>query len=239
MALLSTIFKIPTRAQIGFLKLDASISETHKRTAQITDNEVEDGVVVSDHVRLTPKTLSLTGQVSSDPVTILGLGVSSDDILGAAKDFTGGDKQAFTSLKDSFLSQFKSKKNASLEDLVKRPNRKPKEAWDYLNELLENRIPFSIVTGLQRYENMILTSLSSPRSASDGKSLIFTAELREIIVVESATVKIPAFKLKQDGTANSASSKGDLGKQASKEASAKQTDNSSLLLKGFKKAGVF
>jgi hypothetical protein len=238
MALLSTIFKIPTRAQVGFLKLDASISESHKRTATVSDNEVEDGVVVSDHVRLAPKSLSLTGQVSSNPVSILGLGVSSDDILGAAKDFTGGDKNAFTSLKDSFLSQFKTKKNASLEELVKRPNRTPKEAWDYLNELLENRIPFSIVTGLQRYENMILTSLSSPRSSSDGKSVLFTAELREIVVVESATVKIPAFKIKGDA-ANSASSKGDLGKQSSKEATGKQGDDSSLLLKGFKKVGIF
>jgi len=220
MSLLKTIFKIPTKAQIGFLKLDASLSETHNRTAKITDNEIEDGSIVSDHVKLNPKSLTINGQISDAPVSILGLGVSSDDILGAANDFADGDKGAF-------------------EGLVKNSRRTPAEAWEYLNQLLENRVPFSIVTGLQRYENMLLTSLSAPRSSKDGKSLIFTGELRQVVIVESSTVKIPAFKLEKGGAANSGASKSKLGKQAGKNATEKQADNSSLLLKGFKKVGIF
>lgn len=218
MSLLSTVFKIPIKAQIGFLKLDASLSENHSRKATVTDNEVEDGVVVSDHIKLSPKSLSITGQISDAPVSILGLGVSSDDILGAADDFADGDKGAF-------------------EGLVKNSRRTPTEAWKYLEQLWENRTPFSIVTGLQRYENMVITSLSAPRSSKDGNSLMFTGELRQIVIVESATVKIPAFKLDDD--AKGASSKGKLGKQASKNATDAQEDNSSLLLKGFKKVGIF
>ena len=219
MALLSTVFKIPTKAQIGFLKLDVSLKENHTRAAQVTDNEIEDGAVVSDHIRLSPKALSITGQVSDAPVSILGLGVSSDDILGAAKDFAGGDKDSF-------------------EGLVKNSRRSPAEAWQYLNQLMEKRTPFSIVTGLQRYENMVLTSLSAPRNSKDGKSLIFNGELRQVVIVESSTVKIAAFKVKGDAK-NSASSKSKLGKQSGKNASGKQADDSSLLLKGFKKVGVF
>jgi len=219
MSLLATVFKIPTKAQVGFLKLDASLGETHTRTAQVTDNEVEDGVVVSDHVKLNPKALNITGQISDAPVSILGLGVSSDDILGAANDFLDGDKSSF-------------------EGLAKNERRTPIEAWTYLNQLMEKRTPFSVVTGLQRYENMLLTSLSAPRTAKDGKSLIFTGELRQIVIVESSTIKIPAFKMKGD-TGNSASSKGKLGKQSTKGATDAQADNSSLLLKGFKKVGIF
>lgn len=219
MSLLATVFKIPTKAQIGFLKLDASLSETHTRTAKVTDNEVEDGSVISDHVRLNPKSLTINGQISDAPVSFLGLGVSGDDVLGAANDFADGDKGAF-------------------EGLVKNSRRTPAEAWGYLNQIMENRTPFSVVTGLQRYENMILTSLSAPRSSKDGKSLMFNGELRQVVIVESSTTKIPGFKIKGDAK-NSASSKGKLGKQASKGATGAQEDNSSLLLKGFKKVGIF
>lgn len=217
MTILSTVFKIPVKAQIGFLKLDASLSETHNRTAQVTDNEVEDGTVVSDHIKLNPKTLSISGQISDAPVSILGLGVSSDDILGAAQDFAGGDKGAF-------------------EGLVKNPKRKPDEAWGYLNQLMEKRSPFSVVTGLQRYENMTLTSLSAPRSSKDGKSLMFTGELKQVVIVKSSTVKIPAFKMKDD--AKGGSSKGKLGKQNGKNATDAQANNSSFFLKLTQKAGL-
>jgi len=80
--------------------------------------------------------------------------------------------------------------------------------------------------------------LSAPRSAANGKDLVFTAELKQIQIVKSSTTKIPAFKIEGDA-ANSASSKNSLGKQSTKGANGVQEDNSSLLLKGFKKAGGF
>ncbi len=235
--LLSTILRIPVKAQLGFLKIDASIKENHTRSARMTELEVEDGSIISDHVVLDPAGLTMEGLISSAPVGIFGLGVSQDDILGSAKDFVNGDKNAFSDLSDSFTSQFQEKKKeATTEDLVKRANRTPKEAWAYLEELLILRRPFSIVTSLQNYTNMIITSLSAPRSATDGESLMFSAQLKEIRIVKSSVVKIPAFKI-ADG--NSAATKGKLGKNSSDAANASQTDNSSILLKGFKKVGIF
>lgn len=239
LALLSSVLRVPQKAQVGFLKLDASLKENHTRTAQVTDNEIEDGSTVSDHIKLDPQSVTMEGMVSSSPVAVLGLGVSEGDVLGAAKDFVNGNKNAFEDLGDSFTSQFKDKKKASTEDLVKRPNRTPKEAWNYLKELQTLRQPFAIVTTLDRYENMVITSLSAPRTAEDGYSLKFTAQLKQIQIVSSSTVLIPAFKTESGGTENRASSKGKLGKQSAKEATEKQKDNSSLLLKGFKKIGVF
>ena len=217
MSLLKNVLKIPTKAQIGFLKLDASLKENHVRKATVSDNELEDGTIASDHVRLTPLSLTMDAVVSDTPISILGLGVSTDDFLGAANDFFGGEKSAF-------------------EDLVKNDTRTPAEAWAYLNDTMELRTPFSVVTALDRYENMIITSLSAPRTAQNGKDLAFSIELREIITIKSSTTTIPGFKL-GDG-ADSASSKGKLGKQSAKEANANQADNSSALLKVFKKAGV-
>lgn len=218
MSVLETVFKIPTKAQISFLKVDASVKESHNRTATVTDNEVEDGSLVSDHVILSPESVTLSCIVSDVPVSILGLGVSQDDVLGAAKDFLGGNKGAF-------------------EGLVKNPRRTPKEAWQYLEQIWKARNPFNVVTALQRYENMVITNLTAPRESSNGKSLMFDIDLRKIRIIKSSNVAIPASKIK--GTDKGGASKSDLGKQAGKEASAEQTDNSSLLLKGFKKVGVF
>lgn len=216
MSVLETVFKIPTKAQISFLKVDASVKETHSRTATITDTEIEDGALVSDHVVLAPESVTLSCIVSDVPVSILGLGVSVDDALGAAKDFVGGNKGAF-------------------EGLVKNPRRTPKEAWQYLEQIWKARNPFNVVTALQRYENMVITNLTAPRESSNGKSLMFDIDLRKIRIIKSSNVAIPASKIK--GTDKGGASKNDLGKQAGKEASAEQTDNSSLLLKGFKKVG--
>jgi hypothetical protein len=215
MANLGTVFKIPTKAQIGFLKLDASLSENHVRSAEVTENEVEDGVVISDHVRLSPRTLNIEGFISSVPVSVLGLGVSTDDILGTAKDF------------------LQSNESSGFTGLVKNAVRTPKEAYDYLDDLMEKRIPFSVVTALKRYENMIITNLSAPRSASNGDSLYFNIELKQIKIVKSSVVLIPAFKTTSIG----AVSKSKLGKQSTQIANQVQTDNSSLLLKASKWVG--
>ena len=143
MSLLETVFKIPTKGQIGFLKVDAVMSENHGRTAEPSETEVEDGSQISDHVKLGSDTLTMSCIVSDVPVSILGLGVSVDDILGASRDFVNGEKNSF-------------------EGLVKNERRTPKEAWKYLDELCRARIPFSVVTGLQKYDNMIITNLTAP-----------------------------------------------------------------------------
>jgi hypothetical protein len=239
MALLDSVIKIPTKAQIGYLKLDASISENHVRTADVTENEIEDGSIVSDHIRLRPKSLTMNGQISDFPVSILGLGVSTDDILGASRDFiSGSNKNAFKDLGDSFKNQFASSKGATSEDLVRRADRSPREAWKYLEELWERKVPFSVVTGLQRYENMVISNLSSPRNATDGDSLMFSAELKKIKTVESSDVLIPSVKMEQGGPANSGSSKTKTGKQTTGESSASQEIKSSILYKLSKRVGL-
>lgn len=216
MADLGSVFKIPTKAQIAYLKLDGSISETHSRSAKITENEVEDGSVISDHVRLSPISLTMSCIISDVPVSLLGLGVSQDDFLGAAKEYVGGKKNAF-------------------EGLAKNPTRTPQEAWKYLEQTWKDRTPFSVVTSLQRYENMIITDLTAPRSAENGKSLIFDIQMREIKIAKSSVVTVAAIKTKG---ADGAASKTDLGTQAGKEASGEQTDNASIALKLARKIGI-
>jgi hypothetical protein len=54
--------------QERLVQLDAYESESHEDTATITDHPVEAGVVITDHVRDNPSSVSLSGTVSNIPM---------------------------------------------------------------------------------------------------------------------------------------------------------------------------
>lgn len=47
--------------------------------------------------------------------------------------------------------------------------------------LFNSKTPFKVVTGLETYENMVLTGLTFPRDPKTGKSITFQCQLTEII----------------------------------------------------------
>ena len=66
------------------------------------------------------------------------------------------------------------------------------DAYNELIKLQQSRKPFTVLTGLKRYKNMIITELSVPRTAQTGKSLQFKATMKEIRIVKSQTSAAPA-----------------------------------------------
>lgn len=70
MGLLSLILNKKKTFTIGTLTLDVLISESHSRSATITENPVEDGTVISDHIILEPQRVSINGFVSNAHPTI-------------------------------------------------------------------------------------------------------------------------------------------------------------------------
>jgi hypothetical protein len=57
------------------------------------------------------------------------------------------------------------------------------DAYNELVRMQKAREPFEVVTGLNVYRNMLLEDLSIPRTAQDGKSIRFTAVMREILII--------------------------------------------------------
>jgi hypothetical protein len=55
---------------LEFVELDASITEGHSFDTVITDHPVEAGANVSDHVRLVPSRLKISGIVSNQPLSL-------------------------------------------------------------------------------------------------------------------------------------------------------------------------
>lgn len=60
---------------------------------------------------------------------------------------------------------------------------KAEDGYRELVRLQRDREPFSVVTGLEIYDNMLLEELSVPRNGRDGKSIRFVALLREVQIV--------------------------------------------------------
>jgi hypothetical protein len=68
MSFLEALVGYAGRLKIGDVTVDASISETHMREADITDHPVEEGSDITDHYRARPRSLQLDGRVTSTPI---------------------------------------------------------------------------------------------------------------------------------------------------------------------------
>lgn len=240
MSLLALIFDRPVRASIEttvdgaekiIVPMDVSISESHERSATISQNPIEDGSNVADHINLAPESLTMEAMISDAPVSlfqsVLGTAISSASQLAAG---------ALTGIAGGIVEQVAGLGLGSIAGLLTGTPRDPADGFRFMEELWRARQPFTVVTALKRYEKMVIATLTTPRSASNGKSFRFNVKFEQVRIVKSQIVKIPAFKV---GGNASAQSKAILGKNATKAAGEETSSSASLLLQGFQKQGVF
>ena len=67
------------------------------------------------------------------------------------------------------------------------------DAWEELLELQANRIPFTLITNLKAYDNVVLENLSVLQDKDSSNSLNFTANLKEIIFVGNEVLTADQF----------------------------------------------
>ena len=67
------------------------------------------------------------------------------------------------------------------------------DAYRRLEALYESRKPVEVVTGLKRYTNMVLETLTIPREAKDAGALVFSAHFKQIrtVVNKRVTMNLP------------------------------------------------
>lgn len=90
-----------------------------------------------------------------------------------------------------------------------------RRAFELLTELQKKAEPFDLQTGLKLYKNMICTSVRSSQDKDSSAALLFTAELREVIVVYTQVVQYPPRK--SGATKRQAGPKKDKGEQQGTE----------------------
>ena len=90
-----------------------------------------------------------------------------------------------------------------------------RRAFELLTELQKRAEPFDLQTGLKLYENMVCTSIRTSQDKDSSGALLFTAELREVIIVYTQVVSYPPRKA--GATKRQAGAKKDKGEQQGKE----------------------
>ncbi|MGE4448566.1 MAG: phage baseplate protein [Azospira sp.] len=104
-----------------------------------------------------------------------------------------------------------------------------RRAFELLTELQRRAEPFDLQTGLKLYENMVCTSIRTSQDKDSSGALLFTAELREVIIVYTQVVTYPPRK--PGATKRQAGPKKDKGEQQGKEVT-NSAEKKSLIKKG-------
>ena len=188
MSLLSIFSK--EAPQIGALTFDAVLEEITSKSVTITEFPIEFGANVNDHRILNPNRYIMTGAVSDTPLgfgltdaALIGTGLLGNAIGGRA----GGIAQSI-----------------AIYALAGSEKTRSATAWATLTAIMNSGEPFSLQTGLEILDNMVITRLDTRRTPANEGGLEFIAELRELQIVYTSLIKAPiesALQLPENDTA--------------------------------------
>jgi len=192
---------------IQLLVVDVTMNITPTFSAEVTQHPVEDGPDVSDHIRVKNVTISMEGIASETPLTLeesaRGLITSAAGAVGSRIGGTLGGE----------IGSVAGGLGANI--LIKAQN-KAEAIRDALIELLNERKVFNIAAPSLKKEyanNFVITSLTFPKDSATGRAVRFSAQLQQIQIVESQTVKLGKL---QASVFASGGGKSNIGKQSTK-----------------------
>jgi hypothetical protein len=230
------------------LLIDATIKYTQSRLMQITKNPVEDGGNITDNARLDNLKFDIEALVSEAPLSLI------NDIVGGILGGAIGTKLG-GGLAGTLGTATGAGIGAGIVNAIKSPNIPPNESLEtivanripgdtdypnkvhrYLFALQEDRQLIRITTRRGKLDNLLISNLSAPQEARDGKSLRFTMSCEQVQIVKSASITVPE-SLMDKAAGASGSSKASFGKQATTEATEFQGRSASLVKRLFNAAG--
>lgn len=91
---------------------------------------------------------------------------------------------------------------------------RPRRAFELLTELQSLAEPFDVQTGFKLYKNMVCTSIRTAQDKATANAFVFSAELREVLIVNTHWVSYR--QLKDKATKQQASKKKEKGEQQGK-----------------------
>ena len=143
--------------KVGSVELDLILDEEHSKSAQVTENPLQDGRAISDGIFLELQEGSLTGLVTNHSVKI-------------AEERA---KQLDLQTSEALLEEAK---NYQLEN-------RARQAWIDLKAVMDAKQPVTIVTSLEVYDNVAITNISTERNGDSGDALEIKVSFRQILTV--------------------------------------------------------
>lgn len=143
--------------KVGSVELDLILDEDHSKSAQVTENPLQDGRAISDGIFLELQEGSLTGLVTNHSVK------------------RAEERAKQLELQDSETLMAEAK-NYQLEN-------RAKQAWVDLKAVMDAKQPVKIVTSLEVYDDVAITNISTERNGDSGDALEIKVSFRQILTV--------------------------------------------------------
>jgi hypothetical protein len=210
------LYTAPNSGIQAAVEFDVTLDESPSFTATPTEHPVERGVPITDHVRVGLTRLSLQGMITNTPINEVTAGLSPGPLLGNPKtpfSITGYDRKQSkvavvrggqippASLRINGLprphtpitvepSEYRSTPHQYGGVSLQFPERidRVRKVFDVLSTLLAEGIELYVSTGLREYPQMLMTSLSAPRTIQD--AVTFSMEFVEFRRAEVRTVAV-------------------------------------------------
>lgn len=206
---------------VGAIRFDLLLEEHHELKSTLTKHPVESGSTVSDHIVKELRSGTLKGLVSNfslktatdlpDNISAmigpsmrryaaLGASVVGSQLVGALPGSQNAIIRRGASLASgvattavSALTQYPTADDvkAAIAALGAPPNR-ARDAWTLFKRLWEARTPVDIVTGLEKYKQFVVTSVSTSRTGETGECLEFDVTFEEFRKVTSKKTRVDA-----------------------------------------------
>lgn len=164
------------RRKIQELELDATLSENHSYTNDITDYPVEDGYNVTDNVKQRPVKLTIEGLTTNSPIVETGDNITRDDGSDRAQN-------AFNYILG--LAGYEPPKQSGI------PSQKVKGPEE-----------IDVVTALKTYTNMFIENVNFPVNPRTGQAAYYTVELKQVRKVRPKNVFVPKVSTANGKAAN-------------------------------------
>ena len=143
--------------KVGSVELDLILDEDHSKSAQVTENPLQDGRAISDGIFLELQDGSLTGLVTNHSVK------------------RAEERAKQLELQDSETLMAEAE-NYQLEN-------RAKQAWVDLKAVMDAKQPVTIVTSLEVYDDVAITNISTERNGDSGDALEIKVSFRQILTV--------------------------------------------------------
>jgi hypothetical protein len=179
----------------SILNLDATLSESFSAPIELTQHPVERGVDISDHVILKPQVLKIEGVFSA--TKLRGEEGLQNQLAGAATSIAASVGQslggAVGAIGGGIAASFLSKTQAGTFN-----DSSFKQLESVIEEFLQMRKAkqtVTIITGLKRYSNFILTGFDVSRNQNSGLSFNVSLQFQELLTasLQTASVPVPAI----------------------------------------------
>lgn len=165
------------------MEIDATPSETHSYSADVTDHAVEKGANVSDHVRMKPLNLRLECIFTDYP------------LVRDNKNRIGNDIGVGTLSSTAALELKAFKPSGTGNNITKNPfEGRWKTLFSELQTMQTNGTLIQVLTTPKTYDNMVITDISAPRDKDSKGAIKFSLSLKQIRVVQTQQIIIPKAK---------------------------------------------